>query len=307
MAARRYRGGLLLPLVLVGGGILLLLENFGAIDVDFWWALGRLWPILLIALGLDLILGRSSPGRALSALLTVGLLLAVGFAAFYVFAPDEWTASEQIVRMDSTDAASAEITLSCNRCSIDLASAPSQEALIEGTVTTYRFSNLTRSAVRTADRLEYELSETTWRWLPRWSRRSDDAAWRLSATEAMPIDLRLSAAGEIHADLERALVRSASLTSDEGRSRLVLSAASSAQYRVIAPDLTLVVPIDVGLRIESSAVTFALPAGFVQSGSLVLSPDWQTASTRATVLLRSSVERVRIEVKELDRTDDGPA
>jgi hypothetical protein len=68
--------GLVGPAVLIALGILLLLTNLGVIPVDIWRLAWRLWPLLLIALGLELLVtGRASWGMFVLALLVV---LAVG-------------------------------------------------------------------------------------------------------------------------------------------------------------------------------------------------------------------------------------
>jgi len=56
---RLYRKvSLVWPLILIGLGIIFLLNNLGALDWDVWFLIVRLWPLLLIAVGLDVLLGR---------------------------------------------------------------------------------------------------------------------------------------------------------------------------------------------------------------------------------------------------------
>ena len=54
---RNRRGGLIGPLILIGLGVVFLLNNLGILDWSIWEILLRLWPVLLVAAGLDLILG----------------------------------------------------------------------------------------------------------------------------------------------------------------------------------------------------------------------------------------------------------
>jgi hypothetical protein len=61
--ARQRRLGIpvfALLLVLVGG--VLLLQNLGVIPWELWLELWRLWPVLIIAFGLNLIVGGVRPG-----------------------------------------------------------------------------------------------------------------------------------------------------------------------------------------------------------------------------------------------------
>jgi hypothetical protein len=53
---RRYRRSVFIPLILIVLGVVLLLYNFGLISGDAWEIIFRLWPVLLVALGLDSVL-----------------------------------------------------------------------------------------------------------------------------------------------------------------------------------------------------------------------------------------------------------
>lgn len=69
-----YRS-LFIPLLLIGGGVMWLLANFDLIGVQNIVMLARLWPLLLIAAGLDMLAGRRWP--ALGALIGVGTVALV--------------------------------------------------------------------------------------------------------------------------------------------------------------------------------------------------------------------------------------
>ena len=45
-------GGLVGPAILIGLGVVFLLNNLGMLDWGIWNILLRLWPLLLIAIGL---------------------------------------------------------------------------------------------------------------------------------------------------------------------------------------------------------------------------------------------------------------
>ena len=63
------------PIVLIGVGSILLLTNLGVIHGNPWTIIFQLWPVLLIALGLEILLGGSTGWRAVvSALLGLALV-----------------------------------------------------------------------------------------------------------------------------------------------------------------------------------------------------------------------------------------
>lgn len=77
-AANGKTPGVIFPILLIGAGVVVLLDNLGVVSMS-WQVLLRFWPVLLIILGLDVIFGRRSRfGRlivALAALMAIGGLL----------------------------------------------------------------------------------------------------------------------------------------------------------------------------------------------------------------------------------------
>jgi len=76
---RSHRGqsSFFLPLLLIAVGVLLLLSNLGYLPWSAWDTLWRLWPVVLIALGLDVLIGRRSALGALFSGLLVLVLVGV--------------------------------------------------------------------------------------------------------------------------------------------------------------------------------------------------------------------------------------
>jgi hypothetical protein len=54
----RRLGGIFLPLIIVAGGVVLLLNTTGVLSWSAWSELGRLWPIAVILFGLSLVWHR---------------------------------------------------------------------------------------------------------------------------------------------------------------------------------------------------------------------------------------------------------
>jgi hypothetical protein len=306
MPERRVRGGLLLPLVLIAAGLIILLENLGAIEPVSWRAVFRFWPVLLIVVGIDLVVGRSSFRRTLSALLAVVVLLCAGFVAFRAFAPDAWILEDQSVRVALDGASRARVSLTCDACSIHLEETSSPDVLLEGEIATRRFDSLSQRTTRTQGSVEYELTAGR-DWLPPWPRRSAAPEWRLAVSSAAPLDLAVS--GEnVDLDLETLPVGSVDATSSEGTCELVLSAASTAQYYVAAEVLTVRAPEEIGVRVELPGLrTVDVPTGYAQTGSSILSGNWEVAPVRATVFVRPGVRAVTLEPlpNSAERTDAG--
>ena len=72
---RRRRGGVIGPLVLIFIGAVFLLENTGYLPPNFWMNLWRLWPLVLVLVGIELLLAHRVPWLALAGLAAVVLVL----------------------------------------------------------------------------------------------------------------------------------------------------------------------------------------------------------------------------------------
>jgi hypothetical protein len=109
-APRRHGTPIVLPTLLIGAGIVFLLQNLGVLPEGIWYQIWRLWPLLLIAIGLDLLVGRRNP--LISVLIVLAVL--VGGAAFiYSTTGFNWS-NEVLTREISVPlggARSAEVTI----------------------------------------------------------------------------------------------------------------------------------------------------------------------------------------------------
>ena len=87
---RHHRPSFFWPVVFIGAGVLLLLSNLGYLPQESWSVIWGLWPVLLIALGIDVLIGRRSTfGAIVGGLLILTLLCGVvGIALFARNVPD---------------------------------------------------------------------------------------------------------------------------------------------------------------------------------------------------------------------------
>ena len=70
------REGLVGAIFIIGLGVVFLLANFGLLAVDVWTLLLSLWPVLLVAIGIDLVIGRRSLWASLAGLVVLLAILA---------------------------------------------------------------------------------------------------------------------------------------------------------------------------------------------------------------------------------------
>lgn len=75
---RNYREtSLVWPLVLIGIGVVFLLENLNIIEIDIWQMITHLWPLILVAVGLDILFGRRAGiWQGISVLIVISIFAA---------------------------------------------------------------------------------------------------------------------------------------------------------------------------------------------------------------------------------------
>mgnify|MGYP001041380788 CR=1 FL=1 len=128
------RGGLVGPLILIGLGVIFLLNNLELLDWSIWRTLLRLWPLLLIAIGIDILIGRRSIWGTLFALV---LIVAVFVGGFLLLA--DRTIVGQVLTSEEINqpldgAMRAKVILKPAAGNLRLKALPKSASLIEGTV-----------------------------------------------------------------------------------------------------------------------------------------------------------------------------
>jgi hypothetical protein len=146
--SRRHGGSIVGPVILIGAGIVFLLNNMDVLPWSIWNQVWRLWPIVLIAIGLDLVIGRRN--TALS--LIIVLLLVGGGVAFLLynggFQPMGELATTSL-NVPLSGAKSADITLDVGTGNLTLDSSANSESLATGTLEYYQGRNTPQQSVST--------------------------------------------------------------------------------------------------------------------------------------------------------------
>ncbi len=102
------------PILLIAFGVIFLLNNLGVLNWNVWATLIRLWPVLLIGFGLDLLIGRRSVVGSVIVVLLVLIVVAVavwGFTAQPVVGGEALTSEEINQPLDGASRADVQITL----------------------------------------------------------------------------------------------------------------------------------------------------------------------------------------------------
>ena len=132
MEEKRRHINLVGPTILIGAGIILLLNNMGYLNWSMWDAV-RLWPVLLIAAGLEILVGRRSIlGSIIAAVLVLAMILG---GVWLVGTYSGSAAGETItIREPLNDTTSARVVLSPAAAQIEVDALKDSGNFVEGAV-----------------------------------------------------------------------------------------------------------------------------------------------------------------------------
>lgn len=292
------------PVMLILAGSVFLLNNLGLVSWDVWGEVWRLWPLIPIAIGLDMILGRRSP--ALSLIVVLGVI-AAGVGILYSnggFEPEVETGPTSVnVPLDG--AKRANVTLDFGAGDLSLSSLETGSAqLATGT--------LTNSGSRRAPEVESDLDGDTLQldikqqsdgfgsWFGAHRKRS---SWNIKLNPTVPLDLNVNAgASKANIDLGQLLVSSLDLDVGASDTTVIFPAkgpSTNAKIDAGAAHVRLVIPNGVAARVDvsSAASSVNVDSRFIQQGKVYETAGYSTAERKLTIELDAGAASIDIESK----------
>lgn len=301
MDERHYRGGLVWPVILIGAGVVFLLNNMGVLSWSVWETLWRLWPVLLIAIGLDLLIGRHSRlGSLLVALLLVGVLAAAIGWGVPSFGSNAGLSAQvertETIAEDLKGAGRAEVEIRFGTGTLYLAALPEgSQQLLAGTVDLSKGEGLQLS--HTSERLELR-SQGSWSVGPTVT-ADERKKWDLELNRDIPLDLQIgTGVGRSNIDLTQINLRSLDINGGVGQATIKL--AQRGRYGVeidggvgeiilsLPPGLAARVTVDGGLGGVS------VDGDFTRRGDEYTSPNFEAAANRTEITVDGGIGRVVI-------------
>ncbi len=292
---RRWRqGGFpLFGILLVAAGVILLLQTMGVLPWELWGDIWRLWPVILIAIGINVLLGRRAGWLTI---LLIVVLIAVAFPLMW-FSPVERVVGPSTASEPLDGLKSADVNIDFGAGHLKVRSLPAGSAnLMEG-----KFEGGAMppkvSMARSTDSAELGISTQS----GSWTGRVSGADWEISLSQAPVLTLNVDAgAANITLDIRDLYVTDLAL--NVGASNVDIDLPASAgdvtvDIKAGAADITIVVPEGVAAKIKKNGglSSFDIDTSrFPLSGSYYVSPDFDTAQNKVTIDLNVGVSSVSI-------------
>ncbi len=298
---RRRRSSIVLPLVLILLGVLLLLSNFGLINWSIWTAIARFWPLILIALGLELILGRGSVSTSIIIIIVLIIIAGSGFALRSPTARGAITRTR--VQKPLSGATSADIEIKMGVGTLCLSSLQDSSDLISGTVDTAVGEWLTEDFKIIADEAHLVLGTENRNVLFDFNffglGRQPARNWDLMLNEDIPISLTVhTGVGESRIDLERILATDVEVRTGVGRTDLTLPATGHAKVTLSGGVGETVIRIPKGvaasIRTKTGIGSVQIYGDYTRINDEYISPNFDTAENRVELEVKGGVGSIEI-------------
>ncbi len=284
------------PVFMIGLGVAFLLSNAGWMSWLDWDVLWRLWPIILIAVGLEIMIGRRSLWLSL---LTVVVIIAIlgGVLWLMGLSPAQGDRLvDQVIDQRLVDISQAKISISPAAGELKVSEMSDVQSLISGEVSTGNTRRIYTDYSVSGSTGYYSIdsrSVGTFNRNPSWE-------WDLSLTDKIPLDLDLAmGAGAMEIDLSRLTLTDLDVA--QGVGDMVLVIASEEEYKADISQgigsIVIELPEDAGIRLEvSRAISdLVVPFDFEKSDDYYFSPNYDEAEYQLDVEISQGIGSIVVQ------------
>jgi len=287
MDTHHDRGGLVGPILLIGLGVTFLLTNLGMLSSSIWGVLLRIWPVILIAVGIDLLIGRRSLlGRVLALVLILGVMaggLWLGGVRIGSIQRGQPLESESVTQaLGGATRGVVSVDPAIGVLQVGALKAGSAN-LAEGQIALPRGAEVTKLAAVTGKTASLRL-QMSGSWFGPSFNVDDSMKWTLDLSRDVPLDLQFNViAGQGLLDLSQLKVDELNVNSVFGQTKVTLPAGNyRAEVSGVFGQTIVTVPSNAGVKVKVSAVfgSSSVPAGYRRQGDWFYSPNYDSASSK---------------------------
>jgi hypothetical protein len=296
---RGRRGGLVGPAIVIALGVLFLLNNLGYLGRGVWGTLVRLWPDLLIAVGLDLLVGRRSIlGSALVVLLVLAALAgAIWWTGYWM--PAGMAITNETVSQPLGAARRADIDIAIGAGRLYLGSLAESDNLIEGTIARASTEQAVQDFAMDGDSAVFKLrSRAAWPF-PFGERRGERVEWNLRASPAIPLRLHIdTGAGQATLDLARLQIADLDVNIGVGQTTLTLPQQGQVRARINGGvgETVVIIPAGMAARIEATTGLGQVQVigNYQREGKVYTTAGYDSAANRVDLAVSGGVGSITV-------------
>lgn len=293
------------PVILLFLGTIFLLQNFGVLQWYAWAGIWRLWPVVLIGLGLDMLLGRRS--RILAVAVALALLASLVAGLWYI-GPQRYDGygagqalTSETVSQSLQGAARGEVVIHSGVSYLRVGGGAGSDNLVEGAVDLSTGETVRRDFHVVGDTASFQLSSQSPPFGPwgSWGRNGRGPTWDLRLTDKVPLRLRLeSGVGRTELDLARLQIQELRIDTGVGENTVTMPGQGRVTATISGGVGRTAITIPQGMaariRVDQGIGHVAVNGNFVRQGKEYVSPDYETAANRLDLKISGGVGAIEI-------------
>jgi len=285
------REGLVGAVVLIGLGVVFLLSTLGYLTLSAWEIILRFWPVFLVALGLDILIGHRRPWAPVIGAV-VGLVLVAGVALLIVSAPSITNVRTEPINfaLNNASQSNGRVNMAVGR--LDLGAGASATAMAEGEMRLGVLGNVRTNQSDGSFSLDADSSS----YVSFGPNNSDRWSVRLNPAVKYNLDVNMGV-GEQIADLSGLQVQTINLSMAVGRLEVRLPAESSVTGTVkgAVGETVVFVPRNatVNIHLDSGLTGISYPPEYSRVDKELSSPV-QTGGTTVNLTVAQALGAISI-------------
>jgi hypothetical protein len=286
------------PAILITLGIIFLLNNFGVLPWDIWTNIWKFWPVILILVGIEALIGQNISIRTLFILLALVFLIPLFFAV-NPFTKNPLATETLTITEPLGSLAKSKIIIDLPATNLDLkAAATGSNKLIEGKISFSKAANKPKiSKEEIFGKGVFTVTQEGQTSLPFVSSLKNST--QLSLSQQIPLELLIKT-GATAGSLDLNNLRVDYLELDSKAANLKISFgrlySSRAVLKTSAANLEIQIPSEIAtrLKIDSKVKNLSIPSRFEKSGDEYKTKDFDKAFTRLDIEINAAAGSITI-------------
>lgn len=292
------REGLVGAVFLIGLGTVFLFSNLGYLGVNAWEVVIRFWPLLLVAIGLDIVFGRRSTAWSLVAVAVFVVILIGALFMFGVGVTAGQALTGEEISQELNGASQARIELEPAAGAVRVGAAAEPDRLVTGVVRLRGRERVTRQFSVANGKADFALRGTGVFFGPS-PLRGDSWSWDLSINPEVPLELKFGlGAGLAQIDLRGTNLQQLDANLGVGNITVTLPETGDIQAKVAGAigQITILIPSNMAARVDSSTAiaNLDIPGEFERSDNVYTTRDYATAENRVDLEVSQAIGNIRI-------------
>ncbi len=290
--------GIVGPVLLIGLGLILLLRNMGLLDWNVWEIISRLWPVLLVIAGLDMLIGHRSVWGSLLALVLTAAIIG---GAIWLFRTELDTEAESIrsIEQPLEEARQAKVNLEPGIGTLRIDGGQETNTLVAGTIRMGSLQSLQREFSVTNGRALFTLRNEGVSFGPFSSGGSSQPSWDLELNPRIPLSMTVDVGiGELYLDARGLTTSRLEASMGIGQTIIILPSQGDFEATVEgAIGRTLVyVPeqLSTRIRLDTGLAGRQLPATYRCDANVCTSPSYETDDEHVELVLIQAIGHISV-------------